>query len=77
MGFGISIFLIAIGAVLALAVEGSASGVNFDAIGIILVVVGGIGLLASLIAATTHRSESHEVIEHQDTHAHGTGHTHH
>jgi hypothetical protein len=76
MGLGISIFLIAVGAVLTLAVDGTASGVNFDAIGIILVLVGGIGLLVSLIAATTRRTDTHQVVEHQDTHTHGSTHTH-
>ena len=48
MGIGISIFLIAVGAVLAFAVNASAEGVNLDTVGVILMVVGGIGLLASL-----------------------------
>ncbi len=48
MGIGISIFLIAVGAVLAFAVNVSAEGVNLDTVGVILMVVGGIGLLASL-----------------------------
>jgi hypothetical protein len=48
MGVGISIFLIAVGAVLAFAVNATAEGVNLDTVGVILMVVGGIGLLASL-----------------------------
>jgi len=48
MGIGISIFLIAVGAILAFAVDVVADGVNLDAVGIILMVVGAIGLLASL-----------------------------
>ena len=49
MGIGVSVFLIAIGAILAFAVEVSAEGVNLDTIGVILMIVGGIGLLASML----------------------------
>lgn len=49
MGIGVSIFLIAIGAILAWAVNVEATGVNINMIGVILLVVGVIGLLLSLI----------------------------
>ena len=50
MGIGVSIFLIAVGAILAFAVEVNiAEGVNLETIGFILMIVGGIGLLASLL----------------------------
>jgi di/tricarboxylate transporter len=49
MGIGISVFLIAVGAVLAFAVHVFAQGVNTTAIGYILMAVGGIGLLAALV----------------------------
>ena len=49
MGLGVSIFLIAVGAILAFAVETAVEGINIDAVGVILMVVGGIGLLLSLI----------------------------
>ena len=49
MGIGVSIFLIAAGLILALAVNVSTSGVDIDTIGWILVVVGAVGLLLSLI----------------------------
>lgn len=48
MGIGISIFLIAAGAVLTFALDVTASGVNLDTVGIILMVVGALGLLATL-----------------------------
>jgi hypothetical protein len=48
MGIGISIFLIAVGAILTFAVEVVAEDVNLDTVGIILMVVGAIGLLASM-----------------------------
>jgi Domain of unknown function (DUF6458) len=49
MGIGVSIFLIAVGLILALAVNVTTSGVDIDTIGWILVVVGAVGLLLSLI----------------------------
>jgi hypothetical protein len=49
MGIGVSIFLIAVGLILALAVNVTASGVDIDTIGWILVIVGAVGLLLSLI----------------------------
>ena len=49
MGIGISIFFIAVGAVMTFALDvRNRSGVNLDTIGIILMVVGALGLLASL-----------------------------
>ena len=49
MGLGVSIFLIALGAILAFAVEYSVSGLDLSTIGFILMVVGAIGLVTSLI----------------------------
>jgi hypothetical protein len=49
MGIGVSIILIAVGAVLAFAVHASTSGFNLHTIGWILLAVGGLGLLVSLI----------------------------
>lgn len=49
MGIGVSIFLIAIGAILSFAVEVDAEGVNLDTIGIILMIVGVIGAMMSLM----------------------------
>jgi hypothetical protein len=49
MGIGVSIFLIAVGLILALAVNVTASGVDIITIGWILVIVGAVGLLLSLI----------------------------
>jgi hypothetical protein len=48
MGIGISIFLIAVGAILTFALDVVTDGVNLDTVGIILMVVGAIGLLASM-----------------------------
>jgi hypothetical protein len=49
MGISLSIFLIAVGAVLAWAVDAEVSGIDVQAAGVIIVVVGIIGLVASLI----------------------------
>ena len=49
MGIGVSIFLIAVGAILAFAVEASLSGLDLETVGVILMIVGAIGLVASLI----------------------------
>jgi hypothetical protein len=49
MGFGVSIFLIAAGAILAWAVNADVSGVNIHTVGWILLVVGIVGLVLSMI----------------------------
>lgn len=49
MGIGVSLFLIAVGAILAWAVDVSTSGVDINTVGLILMVVGGIGLLLSML----------------------------
>jgi hypothetical protein len=49
MGVGVSLILIAVGAVLAWAVDVSTSGFNLNTVGYILLIVGIIGLLLSLI----------------------------
>jgi hypothetical protein len=49
MGIGVSIFLIAIGAVLAFAVHATSSAVNVHTVGWILMAVGAAGALLSMI----------------------------
>jgi len=49
MGMGTSIFLIAVGAILAFAVTVEAEGVNLNTIGLILLIVGAIGVVLSMI----------------------------
>ncbi len=49
MGIGISVFLLAVGAILAFAVDVQVSGVSLDTVGVILMVVGLIGFLLSLL----------------------------
>jgi hypothetical protein len=48
MGFGVSLVLIAVGAVLTWAVETEVSGLDITVVGVILMVVGGVGMLLSL-----------------------------
>ena len=49
MGLGVSIFLIAIGAILTWAVNASVSGLELTTIGVILMIVGALGLVLSMI----------------------------
>ena len=56
MGIGVSIFLIAVGAILTFAVETTVSGLDIDVVGIILMIVGAIGLLLSLFMFNNWRS---------------------
>jgi hypothetical protein len=49
MGIGVSLILIAAGAILTWAVNATVSGVDINTIGVILMVVGAIGLILSLM----------------------------
>jgi hypothetical protein len=49
MGIGASIFLLAVGAILAFAVDVPTDGLNLDAVGVIFMILGLVGLLASLV----------------------------
>jgi len=49
MGLGVSILLIAVGAILTWAVNASVSGLELTTIGVILMVVGALGLVLSMI----------------------------
>ncbi len=49
MGIGVSIFLLAIGAILTFAVNASVSGLDINVVGIILMVCGAIGLLLTML----------------------------
>jgi Domain of unknown function (DUF6458) len=49
MGISLSILLMAVGAVLAWAVNAEVSGIDVQAAGIILLVIGAIGFVASLV----------------------------
>ena len=49
MGIGVSIFLLAVGAILSFAVHLPADGINLDTVGVILIILGLVGLLTSLV----------------------------
>lgn len=49
MGIGVSLILIAAGAILTWAVDATVSGLNIHTIGVILMIVGVIGLVLSLV----------------------------
>ena len=49
MGIGVSVFLLAIGAILAFAVDLTVSGLDLATVGVILMIVGAIGLVTSML----------------------------
>jgi Domain of unknown function (DUF6458) len=49
MGISLSIFLIAVGAILTWAVSADVSGIDLQVAGVILMIVGVVGLVASLV----------------------------
>jgi hypothetical protein len=49
MGIGLSIFLIALGAILRYAVTATVAGVSIQTVGLILLIVGILGLVLSLV----------------------------
>lgn len=49
MGIGVSIFFIAIGAILAFAVEVTTEGIDLNTVGVILMVVGVLGVALSMM----------------------------
>ncbi len=49
MGVGVSLLLIAAGAVLTWAVSAETSGIDLNTVGVILMVVGAVGLVLSLV----------------------------
>jgi hypothetical protein len=61
MTSGISLFLIAVGAILYFAVNTSVSGLEIDTVGLILMIVGGIGFLWSIFVLYGTRGRRDEV----------------
>ena len=49
MGIGISVFLLAVGAVLTFALDVTVSGINLDTVGIILMIAGVLGIVVDLV----------------------------
>ena len=63
MGIGASVFLLAVGAILAFAVTADVTGVSLGTVGVILMIAGAVGLLWSLVVAARDRGGSREVVE--------------
>ncbi len=49
MGIGVSIFLIAVGAILTFAVNATVSGVSISTVGVILMIAGALGLIVTMM----------------------------
>lgn len=49
MGVAVSMLLLAVGAILTFAVEKEAEGIDLNTVGVILMVIGGVGLVLSLL----------------------------
>ena len=60
MGIGFSIFLIAVGAVLAFAVHTTVNGISIQAVGVILMIVGALGLVVTMTIFAPRRRTSVE-----------------
>jgi len=58
MGIGVSVFLIAVGAILTFALDVSVSGMNLDVIGIILMIAGVIGIVVDLVIFAPRRRDA-------------------
>ena len=54
MGIGVGIFLIALGAILAFAIDFQTNGLNLEVVGVILMIVGAIGVIASFVIFGDH-----------------------
>lgn len=63
MGIGVSIFLLALGAILTFAVEFDISGLDIRVVGIILMICGLIGLVLALVAMNNGRRAAGPVVE--------------
>ena len=64
MGIGTSIFLLAVGAILAFAVTDAISGVDLTVVGYILMAAGALGLVISMIVAN--RAPRERVVRERD-----------
>ncbi len=68
MGIGAGIFLIAVGAILAFAVDYSVSGVDIAIIGYILMGAGVLGLILALILNAQRSNTTHTQLEDRNVH---------
>lgn len=64
---GISLILLAVGAVLAFAVTATVEGISIEAVGVILMIIGGIGVLISMLFMLSFSPfGSHDRVERRD-----------
>jgi hypothetical protein len=63
MGIGVSVFLMALGAILTFATEFDISGLDIDVVGVILMLAGLVGLLMTLLVWGPRRRASRVVEE--------------
>ena len=64
MGIGVSVFLLAVGAILTFAIEvDSTEGLNVNTVGVILMIAGAIGLLWALMMTSRTRARGTTVVE--------------
>ncbi len=49
MGIGVSVFLIAVGAILTFALDVTVSGIDLDLVGVILMIAGALGVILDLV----------------------------
>lgn len=68
MGLGISIFLLAAGAILTWAVSAEVSGVDVNAVGVILMIVGIVGLVWALAVSSAMPWRRDEVVDRRAVH---------
>lgn len=68
MGIGVSVFLLAVGAILAFAVTDAINGVDLTAVGYILMGAGVLGFIITLVMNNQRANTSHTVVE--DRHIH-------
>ena len=68
MATGVSLFFLAVGAILTFAIDTNVSGVDIDTIGVILMVIGLLGMLFSLVlwdSWTPRRRDDEVVLDHR------------
>lgn len=63
MGIGVSVFLLALGGVLAFAVSDGIGGVDLTVVGYVLMAAGAIGLVVALIFANQRAHTSHVSVQ--------------
>ena len=62
MGIGVSVFLLAVGGILAFAVTDRISGVDLTVVGYVLMGAGAIGIVVALLLANQNRRSTHTTV---------------